>query len=105
LTLHYNALADTTIALSVAGGTAGTVTVPPTVTIAKGANSPAAPVQLTVHNPGAVPAQTITVTATLILPSGRPANAFAQIVVTGVTPPSGPGPIFNPVLNPVLGVG
>ena len=52
LFLHYNALADTTITLSVAGGTPGTVTLPDTITIPKGAKTPSAPVHLTVNNPG-----------------------------------------------------
>jgi hypothetical protein len=50
------------------------------------------------------------VTATLTLPSGQPASAFAQIVVTGVTPPVGTGgpffpggPIVSPGGGPVIG--
>jgi hypothetical protein len=110
LTLHYNALADTTVTLSVAGGTPGTVTAPATVTIARGAKTPTAPVPLAVRNPGPGAPQTITVTATLTLPSGQPASAFAQIVVTGVTPPVGTGgpffpggPIVSPGGGPVIG--
>jgi hypothetical protein len=106
LSLHYNALADTAIALSVSGGTPGTVTVPATVTIPKGAKSPVAPVPLTVRNPGGGQVQTITVSATLTLQNGRPTSAFAQIVVTGVAVPGAGPPIVTPgpILTPGGGI-
>lgn len=99
LTLHYNALADTSVALSVSGGSPGVVEVPASVTIPRGANAPASPVQLKVSNTGTTTPQTFTLTATLTLPSGQHTNATATITVTGVALPGpgpGPGPIFSP---------
>ncbi len=83
LTLHYNALADTTIALSVSPD-AGAVQVPPSLKVAQGAKSPAPPVPVTVFNTSNQQAETFTVTATLTLPSGLVANASASIAVTGI---------------------
>ena len=97
LTMAFNALRDTTIALSVAGGTAGIVTLPSSLTVARGTNAPSAPVQLQVRNPGPV-TQTFTITASLVLPSGQSVFRTATLAVTGVTDPGGivinPGPIF-----------
>jgi hypothetical protein len=107
LTLHVNAPAATNIALSVSGGIPGTVQVPPNLTVPQGARSPS-PVQLTVTNPGAGPAQTYTVTATLILPSGQQTHATATIAVTGVNPGGvifSPGPIGLPSVGQVGGTG
>jgi hypothetical protein len=109
LTLNYNSLADTTVALSVSGGTTGIVTVANSVTLPRGSDSPAQPVPLTVRNPGPV-TQTYTITGTLTLPSGQQVNASATITVTGVTPPGPvltPGPILNPgpIGSPVLNIG
>ncbi len=102
MVLHYNALADTTVLLTVSGGTPGIVQAPPRVTVPRGAKSPATAVQLSVRNPGAV-TQTFTVTASLILPSGQQTNASATIEVTGVAAP-GTGPIFTPgpITGPIL---
>ena len=97
LTMGFNALRDTTIALSVSGGTAGIVTLPASLTVARGTNAPAAPIQLQVRNPGPV-TQTFTITASLVLPSGQSVFSTATLTVTGVTDPGGivinPGPIF-----------
>ncbi len=100
LTLGYNALSDTSIALSVTGGTAGTVTVPATVTVPRGSSAPAAAVTVQVRNPGPV-TQTYTITATLALPSGQSAFSSVTLTVTGVTDPG--GIVFNP--GPVIAGG
>lgn len=94
----YNVLQEATIALSVAGGTAGIVTAPPSLTVPRGASAPTAPVQLQVRNPGPV-TQTFTITASLVLPSGQSVFGSATLTVTGVARPGGivvgPGPIFT----------
>jgi Family of unknown function (DUF6519) len=102
ITLGFNALQATTVALSVAGGTAGIVTVPASVTIARGSSAPAAPVQIQVRNPGPV-TQSFTITASLVLASGQSIFRTATLTVTGVTDPGGivinPGPI-GPIFQP-----
>ncbi|HEU0155582.1 MAG TPA: DUF6519 domain-containing protein [Stellaceae bacterium] len=97
LALNYDALLDTTVTLSVSGPTAGVVTVPPSVTIGRGALSPAQPVPVTVANPGPV-TQTFTIIATLNLPGGEHTSNSASITVTGVTPP---GPILTGPGGPI----
>ncbi|MGH7059258.1 MAG: hypothetical protein ACREFH_02625, partial [Stellaceae bacterium] len=98
LALHYDALVDTTVALSVSGGTAGTVTVPASVAVPRGSVSPAQPVPVTVANPGPG-TQTYTITATLTLPSGESTSNSASITVTGLLPP---GPILTGPPGPIL---
>jgi hypothetical protein len=100
LTLNYNALATTSVALSVSGGTTGIVTVPAIVTIPRGAVSPAQPVPVTVNNPGPV-TQIFTIIATVTLPSGEHTSNSTTITVTGIT---SPGPIFTgPILTGPVG--
>ena len=98
LALHYDALVDTTVALSVSGGTAGTVTVPASVAVPRGSVSPAQPVPVTVANPGPG-TQTYTITATLTLPSGQSTSNSASITVTGLLPP---GPILTGPTGPIV---
>lgn len=94
----FNALQETTIALSVAGGTAGIVTAPATLTVPRGASVPTAQVPLQVRNPGPV-TQTFTITASLVPPSGQSVFGSATLTVTGVARPGGivvgPGPIIT----------
>jgi hypothetical protein len=105
VTLQTAAPAATTISLSVSGGIPGIVQAPASVPIAQGATAPAAPVPLTVGNPGVGPAQTYTVTAALTLPSGQQTTANATITVTGADP----GGITRPPIPfptiPIGGVG
>ncbi|HTW25834.1 MAG TPA: DUF6519 domain-containing protein [Acetobacteraceae bacterium] len=107
LSLRYSALTDTTVSLSVTGGSPGIVQVPATVTIPRGATAPANPVQLSVSNTGTTTPQTFTVTAAMTLPSGQQTSASATITVTGIVPPNPipvPGPILTtgPTLNTIL---
>jgi Family of unknown function (DUF6519) len=104
LSLNYNSLANTTVTLSVSGGTTGIVQVPASVTIPRGSDAPAQPISLTIRNPGPV-TQTYTVTGTLTLPSGQQVNSSASITVTGVRSPgpiitSGPGFPSGPIISP-----
>ena len=62
LTLNYEVIAATQVAITVSGGTAGIVSVPSPITIPAGAMAPAQAIPITVGNPGAV-TQTYTLTA------------------------------------------
>jgi uncharacterized repeat protein (TIGR01451 family) len=99
LTMNYNALANTPVALSLQGGIGSTVIILPTspVSIAKGSQQQTFTVS--VHNTGTTTAQTYTITATFTLPSGLQPNTSVQLSVTGFVPP--PAAVFGTQINPI----
>ncbi|HEX3347042.1 MAG TPA: DUF6519 domain-containing protein, partial [Acetobacteraceae bacterium] len=106
LAMNYDAVVDTTVALSVAGGTLGIVGLPTSVTVPRGAKSPTQQtINVGVGNPGAV-TQNFTVTATVTLAGGFPFGTNTSFAVTGIARQGGiftGGGSFNPnLLSDVL---
>jgi hypothetical protein len=98
LSLNYNAITDTQVAITVSGGTAGIVTVQSPVTIPHGTTSPAQPIRVSVGNPGAK-TETYTLTANVILASGDVFPMPTTLTVTGHAP-LGRGSVFRAPISP-----
>ena len=103
LTLNYDAIAVTQVAIAVSGGTAGIVTVPSPVTIPAGALQPTQAIAISVGNPGAGVTQIYTLTANVILASGNIFPLTATLTVTGHAP--GLTPILRSPVSPILSSG
>jgi Family of unknown function (DUF6519) len=82
-TLAFGVLADTTINLSVSGGTAGIVNLPATVRVPRGRTSPTAAVTITVGNTGVATTEVYTIAVSVPLAGGRMATSTATLSVTG----------------------
>lgn len=81
--LGYHVLADTVVNLSVSGGTAGIVTLPASVTVPRGSNSPAHPITIGVGNTGNAATEVYTIAVSVPLAGGATATATATLSVTG----------------------
>ncbi len=100
LALNYDAVAATTVGLSVAGGTLGIVGLPTSVTVPRGATAPAQTINVTVGNPGPV-TQNFTITATVTLAGGYPFSTNTNFAVTGIAGQGGISAGGTPI-NPNL---
>jgi hypothetical protein len=99
VSLNYNAIADTQVAISVTGGTPGIVTVQSPVTIPRGAVSPVQPIPLSVGNTGENSTQSYTLAAAVELSSGVQFPVQTTFAVTGHARP-GPAPLFTGPISP-----
>jgi hypothetical protein len=98
LSLNYNAINATQVAITVSGGTAGIVNVKSPVTVPRGATSPQQAIPVSVGNPGAK-TEAYTFTANVILASGDVYTIETTLTVTGHAP-SRRRSVFQAPLSP-----